>query len=410
MTGHSASDPAPASTREPKPPRLITLILLTALSVLPVNLILPSLPEIAADLRADPALVALSVAAYAALTAFAEIIGGALSDRFGRRPVVLASLSIFILASTGCAMADHIHLFLLFRTLQAAIAACFSIALVIVKESWGGQKAASKFGYLAMGWAVAPMVGPTIGGTVSELFGWRANFVMFAVLGAIMLALAAREIRDEAGKQQSHGHGYLASYRLLLGSPRFLVYAACMACSMGTLYVFLAGAPLAMNEALGGSSARLGLYMGMVPAGFVLGSYLAGRYAGRLPIATVLIAGRTLTCTGLLGGLVLAAAGITAPPAFFTACMFIGIGNGLTMPAANSGILAVQRDLAGTAAGLAAAVSVGGGAVIASLAGLLLDEASTGQELLCVILIPATSALAAAGIAGLLDRRKTVAA
>ena len=408
MTGNSASELACA--RQPKPPRLFTLILLTALSVLPVNLILPSLPEIAADLHTDPALVALSVAAYAALTAFAEIIGGALSDRFGRRPVVLVSLAIFILASAGCALAGNIHVFLFFRTLQAAIAACFSIALVIVKESWGGQKAASKFGYLAMGWAVAPMVGPTIGGAVSELFGWRANFVMFAALGAIMLALAAHEIRDEAGKQRSHAHDYFASYRLLLSSPRFLVYAACMACSMGTLYVFLAGAPLVMNEALGGSSAKLGLYMGMVPAGFILGSYLAGRYASQMPIAGVLIAGRTLTCTGLLGGLALAIAGITAPPAFFAACIFIGIGNGLTMPAANSGILAIQPDLAGTAAGLAAAVSVGGGAVIASIAGLLLDEASTGQELLCVILIPATSALFAAGLAGLLDRRKAVAA
>ncbi|MDR7141993.1 MFS transporter [Rhizobium sp. BE258] len=410
MTGQSASEPAPAGQLQSVPPRLITLILLTALSVLPVNLILPSLPEIAADLRADPALVALSVAAYAALTAFAEIIGGALSDRFGRRPVVLSSLSVFILASAGCALADNIHVFLLFRTLQAAIAACFSIALVIVKESWGGQKAASKFGYLAMGWAVAPMIGPTIGGSVSELFGWRANFVMFAVLGAIMLALAAREIRDETGKRKTHSHGYLAAYRLLLGSPRFLAYAACMACSMGTLYVFLAGAPLVMNQALGGSSARLGLYMGLVPAGFILGSYLAGRYAGRIPIAAVLVAGRAVTCTGLLGGLALAVGGLTAPPAFFAACIFIGIGNGLTMPAANSGILAVQPDLAGTAAGLAAAVSVGGGAVIASIAGLLLNDASSGRDLLYVILIPAALALVSAGLACLLDRRKPIAA
>jgi predicted MFS family arabinose efflux permease len=410
MTGQSASEPAPAGQLQSVPPRLITLILLTALSVLPVNLILPSLPEIAADLRADPALVALSVAAYAALTAFAEIIGGALSDRFGRRPVVLSSLSVFILASAGCALADNIHVFLLFRTLQAAIAACFSIALVIVKESWGGQKAASKFGYLAMGWAVAPMIGPTIGGSVSELFGWWANFVMFAVLGAIMLALAAREIRDETGKRKTHSHGYLAAYRLLLGSPRFLAYAACMACSMGTLYVFLAGAPLVMNQALGGSSARLGLYMGLVPAGFILGSYLAGRYAGRIPIAAVLVAGRAVTCTGLLGGLALAVGGLTAPPAFFAACIFIGIGNGLTMPAANSGILAVQPDLAGTAAGLAAAVSVGGGAVIASIAGLLLNDASSGRDLLYVILIPAALALVSAGLACLLDRRKPIAA
>jgi MFS family permease len=150
--------------------------------------------------------------------------------------------------------------------------------------------------------------------------------------------------------------------------------------------------------------------MGLVPAGFILGSYLAGRYAGRIPIAAVLVAGRAVTCTGLLGGLALAVGGLTAPPAFFAACIFIGIGNGLTMPAANSGILAVQPDLAGTAAGLAAAVSVGGGAVIASIAGLLLNDASSGRDLLYVILIPAALALVSAGLACLLDRRKPIAA
>lgn len=409
MTGHSASEPASTDAPQPAPPRLATLILLTALSVLPVNLILPSLPEIAADLSADPALVSLSVASYAALTAITEIIGGALSDRCGRRPVVLASLSIFILASAGCALATEIHVFLFFRTLQAAIAACFSIALVIVKESWGGQRAASRFGYLAMGWAVAPMVGPTIGGSVSAFFGWRANFVLFAVLGAIMLPLAFGQIRG-AEAPEPHGHGYFASFRLLLGSPRFLAYAGCMACSMGALYTFLAGAPLIMNEDLGGSSATLGLYMGLVPAGFILGSYLTGRYAGGVPIAGVLITGRTLTCGGLLGGLALATDGFTSAPFFFAACMFIGVGNGLTMPAANAGILSIRPDLAGTAAGLAGAVSVGGGAVIASLTGRLVDEAASGRTLLGVILIPAVLALVGACLAAMLDRRKRAVA
>lgn len=406
MTGETESEPSAARANEAAtPPRLGTLILLTALSVLPVNMILPSLPEIASAFDADAALVNLTVAAYAALTALAEIVGGALSDRYGRRPVVLAALSAFVLASLGCAMANDIYVFLLFRTLQASIATCFSIALVIIKETSGGHKAASKFGYLAMGWAIAPMIGPTIGGSVEELFGWRANFVLLAVFGIAALALAISEIKESTADPSRRRPAYFSSYRQLLSSQRFWLYALCMACSMGTLYVFLGGAPLVAGEALGGSSARLGLCMGMVPAGFILGSYLAGRYASRMRIGTVLIAGRFLTCAGLLAGGALSALGVTPVVAFFGACIFIGIGNGLIMPAANAGVLSVRPDLAGTAAGLVAAMSVGGGAVIAAIAGLVLGGSASFNVLLGVLLVPASLALAAAICAATLERR-----
>jgi DHA1 family bicyclomycin/chloramphenicol resistance-like MFS transporter len=145
-------------------PRLTTLILLSALAVLPVNIILPSLPKISAAFHADFALVNLSVAGFSFVTAFLEAIGGALSDRFGRRPVVLTALSIFIIASIGCALAPNIGIFLLFRMMQACIGPCYSVALVVIKETSDEREAASKFGYLAMGWALAPMVGPLFGG------------------------------------------------------------------------------------------------------------------------------------------------------------------------------------------------------------------------------------------------------
>lgn len=392
-----------ATVSEPAaPPRLITLILLSALAVLPVNMILPSLPNIAATFRADFALVNLSVAGFAIITAVIEAIGGAISDRFGRRPVVLISLSIFVIASIGCALAPNIGIFLLFRAMQACIGPCYSVALVIIKETSDERETASKFGYLAMGWALAPMVGPLFGGSLDELFGWRSSFVVFAILGMAAYALSAREIR-RTPLSRSH-RNYLASYRLLLSSARFWAYTLCMASSMGVLYVFLGGAPLAVGNALGGSSAKLGLYMGLVPTGFILGSYLAGRYASKTSLAAMLVFARLLTCAGLLAGLVLSSFGITHVLAFFGPCLFIGIGNGLTMPAANSGALSVRSDLVGTAAGLTAAMRIGGGALIASIAGLFL--AVSIPALFVMMLIPAVLALLAALYAARLDRRQ----
>lgn len=387
------------------PPRLTTLMLLSALSALPVNMILPSLPNISATFQADFALVNLSVAGYATVTALTMLVAGAMSDRYGRRPVVLMALAIFIVASVGCVLSTNIGVFLLFRAMQAPIAACFSIALVIIKETSAERKTASKIGYLATGWAIAPMVGPMFGGLLDELFGWRASFVVLAILGAAVLALSMSELRETAVRSSRSKGNSLAAYGQLLRSARFRAYALCMSCSMGTLYVFLGGAPLVVGTSLGGSGAQLGFYMGMVPAGFILGSYLAGRYASRGKLSTTLIVARLLTCMGLLVGLSLSMSGATQVLAFFGPCMFIGIGNGLTMPVANTGVLSVRADLAGTAAGLAAAMAIGGGALIASIAGLFLAEKGAVGTLFAMMLISASLALLAAFCAAFVDRR-----
>ncbi|MGR9363650.1 MFS transporter (plasmid) [Rhizobium leguminosarum] len=397
------TEPSPPPSAEPNAatPRLVTLILLSALAVLPVNMILPSLPNIATTFHSDFALVNLSVAGFAIITAIIEAIGGAISDRFGRRPVVLVSLSIFIAASVGCTLAPNIGIFLVFRAMQACIAPCYSVALVIIKENSDDGQAASKFGYLAMGWALAPMVGPMIGGSLDELFGWRSSFVVFAILGIAAFGLSVRKLRGIRTPPKTETR-YLSSYAQLLGSTRFWTYTMCMACSMGVLYIFLGGAPLAVGDTLGGSSAKLGLYMGLVPTGFILGSFLAGRFASKTSLGTVLVAARLLTCVGLLTGLILAMLGVMHVLAFFGPCIFIGIGNGLTMPAANSGAMSVRSDLVGTAAGLAAAMRIAGGAVIASIAGLLL--ADSVKALFVLMLMPASLALIAALYATYLER------
>ncbi|UVD59137.1 MFS transporter [Rhizobium sp. Pop5] len=385
-------------------PRRAVLLLLTALSVLPVNIYLPALPNIAAAFQADFALVNLSIAGYAIVNALTEIVAGAMSDRYGRRPVALVAVSVFIVASVGCALAPNIGIFLMFRVMQASIAACFCVALVVIKETAGERQAANRIGYAAMGWAIAPMLGPTFGGVLDELFGWRAIFVTLALLGAAILAISMRELKETSGHGSRLRGNYFVSYGQLLSSTRFWAYTLCMACSMGTLYIFLGGASLAVGASLGGSSAKLGFFMGMVPAGFILGSYLAARFAGRSLSKTLVIA-RLSTCMGLLLGLVLSISGVTHVLAFFGPCMFIGIGNGLTFPAANLGVMSVRAHLAGTAAGLAAAMSIAGGALIASVTGLFIERPGAVLTLFSLLLKSASLALGAALFATFVDRR-----
>jgi MFS transporter, DHA1 family, multidrug resistance protein len=386
-------------------PRLTILILLTALSVLPVNIYLPALPNIAGEFHASFALVNLSVAGYAIATAVIEIIAGALSDRYGRRPVVLISVCVFIVASIGCALAPGIGMFLVCRTFQAAIAACFSVAMVVIKETSSGREAVKKMGLAGMGWALAPMLGPTLGGILDEFFGWRAIFVVLAILGAMVLAMSMRQLKESSLRSGPASGKVLTSFRRVLGSPRFWAYTICMACSAGTLYVFLGGAPLVMSDRLGGSSVALGLCLAMVPGGFVLGSYLTGISASRIFRSHILVIARVLTCGGLLTGLILAMLHDIHVMTFFVSCAFIGIGNGLTTPVVNMGVMSERADLAGTAAGLSAAMSIGGGALISSVAGPFLGATGSIPILLTILLTTASLALLAALFAVLADRQ-----
>jgi len=383
------------------------LILLTAMSVLPVNIYLPALPDIADTYGASFALVNLSVSGYAVATALMEVVAGAVSDRYGRRPVVLVSVAIFIVASLGCALAPTMEFFLVCRTFQAAIAACFSVAMVVTKETSSEHEAVRKIGFAGMGWALAPMFGPTLGGIVNEFLGWRAIFVVLAVLGGAVLGASMRRLRETSHGSGAPAGSLLVSYRRIAGSPRFWAYTLCMACATGTLYVFLGGVPVVMSDRLGGSSASLGLAMAVVPGGFVLGSYLTGSVASRFFRSRVLVAARVMTCAGLSAGLLLATLCDLHPVAFFAVCAFVGIGNGLTTPVVSLGVMSERPSLSATATGLSAAMAIGGGALISSIAGVALGTSGSPRMLLTLMLSSASLALVAAFCAAAADRVTT---
>jgi predicted MFS family arabinose efflux permease len=195
------------------------------------------------------------------------------------------------------------------------------------------------------------------------------------------------------------------SYPELFRSRRYWGYSLCMAFSTGSFYAFLAGAPLVALAMLGLAPAAVGFYMGTITAGFALGSFVSGRFARRFALTTMMISGRVVACAGLMVGLALAVAGIVHELSLFGATVFVGLGNGLTMPSCNAGVLSVRPRLAGSASGLAGALTVGGGAALTSITGAIVTAENGATALLGMMLLAALMALAAALTVLWIDRR-----
>jgi Bcr/CflA subfamily drug resistance transporter len=392
------------------PPRLFTLVLLSGLAVVSLNMFVPSLSNIAAEFQAGYGLLtSVSIAGYAGTTTVLQLVIGPLSDRIGRRPVILVSLAIFVLASLGCLLATDVRTFLLFRTMQAAIVSGFALSRVIIRDTEPAQKAASLMGYLSIAWAIAPMLAPMLGGALDQLFGWRANFLAFLGFGAAVLALCWFDLGETNKNPSKTLTKQFTAFASLFRSPRFWGYSLCMAFSMGALYAFLAAAPLVATAVFGMSPATLGFYMGSTAAGFILGSFVSGRIAARYPLTTMMIAGRIVAFVGLAAGLGLLLAGTLHEVPFFGSCVFLGFGNGVSMPSSNVGAMSVRPELIGSAAGLSGALTGAGGALMSGITGTILNESNAAIVLLGMMLLSSTLALLAALFVLLLDRRESAA-
>ncbi len=355
------------------PPSLGTLILATALSVLSLNMFLPSLAQMGVDFRVDYALVNLSLAGYLAVSAVLQLIIGPLSDRFGRRPILLICMGIFALASVGCTLADSIWVFLGFRLLQAVVVAGPVLSSASIRDMYPPNEAASKLGYVAMAMALAPMLGPMLGGALDMLFGWRAGFVLYSVFGAGMLALLWVDMGETNISRSSTFSAQLRQYPHLFRARRFWGYALCAAFSIGAFYTFITGAPLVAAAWFDLSPALLGLGIGIITSGFMAGNFVTGRIAARTRLSTMILVGRVIASTGPLVGLIVFLSGAGSVWVFFGSAVFVGFGNGLTNANAMAGLMSVRPQLAGSASGLSGAMTVALGAVLTSVTGALVS-------------------------------------
>lgn len=388
-------------------PHISTLIIMSGLSALTMNIFLPSLPSMALYFDTDYRIMQLSVALYLGVNAALQLFIGPLSDQLGRRPVVLWGFSIYMVATLACLAAPNALIFLIFRMCQAVVVVGMVLSRAIVRDIHPQDKAASMLGYVTMGMAVAPMISPAIGGLLEATFGWKGSFWTLFLLGLAVFWLCWRDLGETARSQGVPLRQQVREYPELLMSPRFWGYAlSCMFCS-GSFFSYLGGAPYIGTEIFGLSPQWLGIYFGAPAIGYFAGNFVTGRHAQRFGVNKMILWGCSICAVGMALSLAFFLAGYGSALVFFGFMTFIGLGNGLTIPNSTAGMLSVRPHLAGTASGLGGALMLGGGAALSAWAGTLLTPESGAYPLLYLMLV--SSLLGVVAVTGVIRREKRLA-
>jgi DHA1 family bicyclomycin/chloramphenicol resistance-like MFS transporter len=364
---------------------VITLVLIAGLGAMSMSAFLPSLPKMTQDLNTSYDVMQLSVSAYLAMTAVLQLLIGPISDRYGRRVVLLACGGIFVLATVGCALAPNVEVFLAFRMVQAAVAAGIVLSRAVVRDMYEREKAASMIGYVTMGMALVPMIAPSIGGAVDEAFGWRTVFWCLCLAGALVTWLTWADLGETSRGGGISFSKQFKEYPELLTSRRFWGYVFAAAFASGAFFAFLGGAPYVASNFFGLSSFWTGICLGAPAIGYAIGNFLSARFTMRMGINWMIRTGGMVACLGLGGAALLTLAGFNSATFFFGACTFVGLGNGLVMPNATAGMLSVRPHLAGTASGLGASIMIGGGAALSVVSGILIQRGGGSVTLLLIM-------------------------
>jgi DHA1 family bicyclomycin/chloramphenicol resistance-like MFS transporter len=364
---------------------MLTLVLLASISMLAMNSFLPSLPSMATHFGTTTAIMGLSVAIYLGSSAVLQILVGPLSDKIGRRPALLWSLAIFIVASFACVFAQDTTVFMILRAIQAFAACAMVLSRAIVRDTNDTQTSASKIAYIAMGMAITPMFAPALGGFLDNWFGWQANFWMLGGVGTLIWVLTYFD-QGETVPQSTEGFTeQLKEYPELLTSRRFWGYCLASAFSGGAYFAYLGGGPFVGSVVFDLSPEKLGIYFGAPAIGYFAGNFISGRYSVRFGIDAMILSGLNIILIGMTLSVILSYLGYASVESFFGFMIFVGLGNGLCLPNATAGMLSVRPHLAGAASGLGGSISIAGGAALSTLAGAILVPGSTEMPLLLLM-------------------------
>ncbi|HEY0824445.1 MAG TPA: multidrug effflux MFS transporter, partial [Ramlibacter sp.] len=322
------------------------------------------------------------VAAYGGL----QLLWGPWSDRVGRKPLLLVGLALACVGSAVAALAPDLTVLTLARVLQGAgCAAGMVIARAMVQDLFTGNDRTRVMAFIGMTMGVCPPVATLLGGQLHVSLGWRANFVLMAVLGAVLLVAAWWGV--PAGRKAARPAGgwraLLAGYARLLRDPRFLLYVTMLASTTATFYTFLGGAPIVL-KGYGVTPERIGWYIMCIPIAYIFGNLWTSRLVRRSTDRRILAMGQAWTLSGLVLVLALGLAGAGTPLALALPLVLLGIGHGLLAPPTLAGTVGLVPALAGSAAAVGGVMQQMSGAFGSFAVGLVPHE---GQVNLAVLML-----------------------
>ncbi len=375
------------------------LAAITLINPLSIHFYLPALPAIKASFAVSSATAQLTFSVTMFTLAAVTLAIGSLSDGLGRKPVLLGGIALFVGGSAICAAAGAIEVLILGRVLQAAGAASgLVLARTVARDVYGLDRLTQIIALLTMAYTMGPMLAPPLGGTLVDGLGWRSIFWFAVAAGTLLAAFSVLFIPETRppGSGVRGARAMLAAYRRLFRMPRFSLYVLHSGFVTGAFFAVAASSSFLMTEMLGRPAAEYGLYFLFFPAGYLLGNLIAARIGLRVPIDTMLLAGSVLN---LAGAVALAAALWLATPTplgIFIPGFVVTLSQGLALPSAQSGAIAVDNNLAGTASGVGVFMQMFFGAAASQATGLLADGTATPMILVVMPLAIAAMAVSLA--------------
>jgi len=350
------------------------LVVFVSVSLIAVAMYTPSLPAIAKAFDTQVVVVQLTMTVYLIGFAAAQLAVGALSDRFGRKPVLVAGYALFVAASVVCALAADINLLIVARFFQALGASVgIVVARAIVRDRTSEKESARYMAYIGMAAGLTPMLSPMIGGVVQVGFGWRGVFFAMVALGSVAFATALFMLRESHPPEARIGTGIRALGRGYLGLMReraFIAYTATGGTVTAAFFIFLAAGPVVMIGELGLRPDQYGFIALCMPSGYITGNFLASRILPRIGIHRGIVIGNIVAVLGATAFVLIGLTGHFSIAAFVAPLAVIGFGNGITVPAAFAGAVGANPKLAGTASGLTGFLQFAFSALVNPLAGL----------------------------------------
>ena len=391
----------------PTPSRLFSVALaLTALiTPLAVHIFLPVIPAVKAELALSDAEAQFTFSIALFVMAFATLVYGRLSDRFGRRPVLLSGLALFLVGSAISAVAQTIGTLALGRLVQAIGAACaMTLLRVIARDAYRAEHLVRAIAYLTMFYTLGPMIAPIIGGALIDTLGWRSVFAFaLAAGGAITIAVYAAIPETRPEDAAASDDGILRPYGALLRRPVFTAFVLQSGLNTGAFMTMASASATLMKDFLQRPSTEFGLYFLLFPIGFFLGTVLSSRVASRASNETMVLIGSVLAMTAVLVQALLLLSGMVTPLAIFLPGFFLTMSQGIALPYSQVGAMAVIPSLAGTAAGIGVFMQNFFGAIFAQIYGLFAD--GTPRPMILIVSLCSLLCLLAGALPFWLARR-----
>jgi DHA1 family bicyclomycin/chloramphenicol resistance-like MFS transporter len=367
---------------------LLLLVAMTGVAPISLYMLVPALPLLATTFGRDISIAQMTVSLYMVGIACSQIIMGPLSDRFGRRPVLLAGLGLMVVASVLCILADNLPQLIAARFLQALGGATgMVVSRAIIRDLYSRERISTMISLVVAVMMIAQMLSPLTGGLVEIAFGWRAIFYIITV-AAVLTTLAIAMALPETRSHRAAGAGFRGDVGSLLTSRAFIGFMLCQVLASQIIFTFAGGGPYIVVMQMGRSSAEYGAWFATTGFAYLAGNLCCVRFAPRYPLEKLIWFGLALQFLGSLLNLIWGITGLNQAPAWlFGTQMLVMFANAFVMSNSAAGAISVRPEASGTASGAMGFLQMGLGALISQFGAYLGGHFATPVPLNAAIVL-----------------------